>query len=399
MCPSQSILIGQAIRPGTGTAYTYAPGLRGGLRARVPRLRHRNAVSVVAGVSIVPLQADSRWSRKVFRLHPDAFPWRYSWHPQHRIRCWRTWLDCGGMDPRAAAALETRLPLLKIDHRTSFRYRQKVEIGPHRLMLRPRESRSLRLISATMTITPTATVTWAEDVFGNAVATAVFPALVDRLVIDSTAVVQLDAAEWPVFDIAGSAIFFPFRYVDDEWTDLGAMTVQQYPDPAGRLKGWAQAFVRSNPTDTLSLLKDLSLGVSAWAAYQSRDAEGTQTPIETLDRRSGSCRDFAVLFIEAVRSLGFGARIVSGYLRDSGVSAVGSAGTGSTHAWAEVFVPGAGWITFDPTNRSLGGANLIPVAVGRDIRQVMPVIGRFVGASDAFLGMTVNVSVSVEISP
>jgi transglutaminase-like putative cysteine protease len=266
-------------------------------------------------------------------------------------------------------------------------------------MLRPRESRNLRLVSSAITITPTATLTWAEDVFGNTVATAVFPDPVDELVVDATSVVQLDAAEWPVFDIAGSAISFPFRYVDDEWTDLGALTVQQYPDPAGKLKAWAQGFVRSNPTDTLSLLKDLSLGVAGWTAYESRDAEGTQTPTETLDRRRGSCRDFAVLFIEAVRSLGFGARIVSGYLHNPQQTAVGSAGTGATHAWAEVFVPGAGWITFDPTNRSLGGANLIPVAVGRDIRQVMPVAGRFIAAADAFLGMSVGVSVSGETSP
>jgi hypothetical protein len=216
-------------------------------------------------------------------------------------------------------------------------------------------------------IEPTAVVTWAEDVFGNAVATAIFPTAVDRLVIDSAAVVQLDAAQWPVFDIAGSAICFPFRYADDEWTDLGALTHQQYADPTERLKLWAQAFVRSCPTDTLSLLKDLSSGVSAWVSYQSREQEGTQTPAETLDRRQGSCRDLATLFIEAARALGFGARIVSGYLHNQGPSETGSEGAGSTHAWAEVFVPGAGWITFYPTNRSLGSANLIPAQLWRVI--------------------------------
>jgi transglutaminase-like putative cysteine protease len=132
----------------------------------------------------------------------------------------------------------------------------------------------------------------------------------------------------------------------------------------------------------------------AWVSYQARDEEGTQSPLQTLDRGWGSCRDLALLFIEAVRTLGFGARIVSGYLRDPAGAAEGSAGAGTTHAWAEVYVPGAGWITFDPTNRSVGGANLIPVAVGRDIRQVMPVSGEFVGAGDAFVGMSVDVRVS-----
>ena len=283
---------------------------------------------------------------------------------------------------------------LRIHHRTTYRYRQPVSLGPHRLMLRPRESRDLRLLSSDVAVTPTAAVTWAHDVFGNAIATANFQTMADNLVIASVAELQLDAVAWPVFDIAGSAIFYPFHYSDDEWTDLGALAIQQYPDPARRLAGWARAFVRSNPTDTLSLLKDLSAGIPGWIRYQSREDEGTQTPIQTLDRGWGSCRDFALLFVEAARSLGFGARIVSGYLYNPDQDFVGSTGAGSTHAWAEVYVPGAGWITFDPTNRSVGGVNLIPVAVARDIRQTMPVAGSFAGMTDAFAGMTVEVRVT-----
>ena len=169
------------------------------------------------------------------------------------------------------------------------------------------------------------------------------------------------------------------------------MTALQYPDPHGRLLAWARGFVRGATTDTLALLKDLGAGVADAILYQSRDEEGTQSPLATLDRGWGSCRDFAVLFAEAARCLGFGARIVSGYLH---AAVPGVVGAQATHAWAEVFVPGAGWITFDPTNRSVGSANLIPVAVARDIRQVVPVAGSFVGASDALLGMTVEVSVS-----
>ncbi len=261
-------------------------------------------------------------------------------------------------------------------------------------MLRPRESRELRLISSEVTVSPAASVTWAGDVFGNAVATATFQTMADTLVIESVAELELDAALWPVFDIAASAACYPFRYSDDEWTDLGALTVQQYADPSMRLRGWAQAFVRSNPTDTLALLKDLSVGASHWINYQSREDEGTQSPIQTLARGWGYCRDFAVLFVEAARSLGFGARIVSGYLYNPEQSRMGSANAGSTHAWAEVYVPGAGWITFDPTNRSVGGFNLIPVAVARNIQQAMPVAGSFVGMTNAFRGMTVEVVVT-----
>jgi hypothetical protein len=134
--------------------------------------------------------------------------------------------------------------------------------------------------------------------------------------------------------------------------------------------------------------------LSGAIASRSREEEGTQSPLQTLDMASGTCRDFATLFVEAVRSLGFGARVVSGYLFDPERNRLGSEGAGSTHAWAEVYVPGAGWITLDPTNRSIGGFNLIPVAVARDIRNAMPVAGSFAGPADALLEMSVNVLVT-----
>jgi len=283
---------------------------------------------------------------------------------------------------------------LRIRHRTTYRYGKPVGLRPHRLMLRPRESRELHLLSMELTVEPHAVVTWAQDVAGNMVATATFQTMADSLIVNSIAELELDAIPWPIFDVAASAIFYPFRYSDDDWTDLGALAIPQHPDPTGRLREWAQAFVRSNPTDTLSLLKDINAGILTWISYQSRDDEGTQSPVQTLERGWGSCRDLAVLFIEAVRTLGFGARIVSGYLHNPAQEIVESEGAGTTHAWAEVYVPGAGWITFDPTNRSVGGVNLIPVAVGRGIRQVMPVAGSFVGMSDAFLGMSVEVCVN-----
>jgi transglutaminase-like putative cysteine protease len=293
--------------------------------------------------------------------------------------------------------MESPLTALTIHHRTTYRYREPVALGLHRLMLRPRESCDLRLIVSDVAVIPEATVTWAHDVFGNAVATASFRSAAQNLVIDSTAEIELSALAWPTFNIAVSAHCYPFLYSDDEWADLSALTAQQYPDPAGQLLNWARRFIRGNPTDTLALLKDLSAGVSLQIGYQSREDEGTQSPIQTLDRRRGSCRDLAVLFAEAARGLGFGARIVSGYLYNPDDDQVGSSGAGSTHAWAEVYVPGAGWITFDPTNRSLGGSNLIPVAVARHIHQTVPVAGSFVGATDAFLGMAVEVTVVAKL--
>ena len=288
---------------------------------------------------------------------------------------------------------------LEIVHTTSYRYSRAVTLGPHRLMLRPRETPELRLLSHVLTITPKATTTWAHDVAGNTIATARFEGATDRLLIESRATVELTAPAWPVFAIAGSAARYPFVYAPDEWTDLGALTIPQYADPEGRLARWVEGFVMARPTDTLSLLKDIGNGVFAQISYQSREDEGTQRPVETLDRRQGSCRDFAVLMAEAVRWLGFGARIVSGYLSDPELNLTGSAGEGSTHAWVEVFVPGAGWIAFDPTNRSVGPQKLVPVAVGRDIHQIVPVSGSFAGGHDTRSDLTVGVDVRPVAAP
>lgn len=153
--------------------------------------------------------------------------------------------------------------------------------------MRPRESRDLRLFKNVVTVSPAATVSWAQDVFVNAVATASFQTMADQLVVDSIAELQLDAAPWPVFDIAASAIAYPFRYSADEWTDLGALAVPQYDDPAGQLHAWARAFIRSTPTDTLALLKDLSAGVFHQINYEVLEDEGTQSPTQTLERQWG----------------------------------------------------------------------------------------------------------------
>ena len=283
---------------------------------------------------------------------------------------------------------------VRISHTTVYHYRTPVSLSPHRLMLRPRESRELQLLSHTLKVSPDATVAWANDVWGNAIATASFSGQTDELRIESKLELDLTGNPWPIFNITAAAQSYPFYYSNDDRADLGALAIQQYLDPMGRLQKWARSFVRGAAPDTLELLKAISHGVSEALQYEVRESEGTQTPIESLDRGKGSCRDFAILFAEAVRSLDIGARIVSGYLYDPQSTQTGSSGSGSTHAWTEVYVPGAGWITFDPTNRSIGGFNLVPVAVARDITLLMPVSGSYVGAADAFAGMEVEVLVS-----
>lgn len=289
---------------------------------------------------------------------------------------------------------EIDLTFLRTAHRTTYRFGGRVFLGPHRLMLRPRESRDLRLISHVVAVSPEATLTWSHDAADNAIATATFDYPTDRLVVDSHADVELTAPTWPVFAISASAVEYPFRYSDDEWADLGALTVPQYDDRGGQFFDWVQGFISGRPTNTLALLKDISTGVSSQISYQSREAEGTQSPLETIYRGWGACRDFAVLLADAARTLGLGARIVSGYLYNPDNSLMGSSGSGSTHAWTEIYLPGAGWVAFDPTNRSVGSRNLIPVAVVRNVRQAVPVAGSYFGGIGAGAEMTVEVSVT-----
>jgi transglutaminase-like putative cysteine protease len=289
------------------------------------------------------------------------------------------------------------LTLLNVRHTTVYRYRRPVTLGDHRLMLRPRDSHDLRLIQTNLTLSPPATLRWIHDVFGNSIAIASFAEPATELRIESSLQLETYTVEQPAFQIAPEAVSYPFIYSADDRIDLGRMLERHHPDPADRLGSWARGFIHSNPTNTWALLADLNSGVAAWISYQSRETEGTQTPIETLNRGWGSCRDLAVLLIESARSLGFGARIVTGYLYNASADARTAAiGAGTTHAWADIYLPGAGWIAYDPTNGTIGGRDLIRVAVTRDISQAVPIAGSFVGMPDDYLGMTVDVAVVAE---
>jgi len=278
---------------------------------------------------------------------------------------------------------------LEIVHRTSYEYSRNVGLLPHRLMLSPRNDQHLRTLAFQIDCTPAGSIDWSQDVFGNTVATITFSQNASELTITSTAVVEQTADQWPVFKIDLGAHTYPFTYSSEDMTDLGAFTLAT--SIGGRVSEWAETFVLSRPTDTLSLLKDINAGILTNVTYRIRDEEGTQSPQETLELASGSCRDIAALFIDAVRHLGFGARAVSGYVYDPQAPIDDG---GSTHAWAEVYLPGAGWIAFDPTHRRVGEASLIPVAIARSNSQIMPVSGGYMGLASDFLRLAVSVKVA-----
>lgn len=284
---------------------------------------------------------------------------------------------------------------LTVRHVTQYNYANPVVFQPHRLMLRPRDSHDLRLVSASLVLSPHANVGWVHDVFGNSVAIVDFVEPATELKIESVLTIERYGAGGLVFDLDESARSYPFVYSPDDRIDLGRMLDCHYPDPGNELENWAKGFVASRPTDTMALLTDLNNGINQGFSYAVRHEEGTQTPQETLRLGTGSCRDFALLLIEAARALGFGARFVTGYLYDPALDGDAPAvvGAGATHAWADIYLPGAGWVEFDPTNATIAADNLIRVAVTRDPTQAVPVAGGFIGGTGDYLGMKVDVSV------
>jgi transglutaminase-like putative cysteine protease len=290
------------------------------------------------------------------------------------------------------------MKLLTVRHATIYRYSAPVTFGQHRLMLRPRDSHDLRLVGAELTLSPPGKVRWLHDVFSNSVALVEFAAAAAELVIVSTLMLERYALAKLDFPIAPEAESYPFMHSADDRSDLGRLRERHYPDPQGIVEAWARQFILETPTNTFNLLATMNAAIRGSFDYRAREEEGTQTPLETLERKSGTCRDFALLFIEAARSLGFGARFVTGYLYDptlDGGDAV--QGAGATHAWAEVYLPGAGWVEFDPTNALVAAENLIRVAVTRDPAQAVPIGGTFAGAEGVkFIGMEVDVTVKEE---
>ncbi|MET0179035.1 MAG: transglutaminase family protein [Novosphingobium sp.] len=285
------------------------------------------------------------------------------------------------------------MPLLQITHLTTYRYREPVEFGEHRLMLRPRESYDQRLIDASLAITPAPSrLRWLQDVFGNAVAVASFDSSATELTFQNRVRLSHEPHDPDHILIEDYAKTYPFTYASEEMSDLLRSIERQHLDPLRRVDQWARRFI-GNPgrTDTLAMLTAMSEAIHREFTYVPRPEKGTQSPLETLASGRGTCRDFAMLMIEAVRALGLAARFCSGYLYHP--NGRHRRGGGNTHAWVRVYLPGSGWIEFDPTNGTVGSRGLIRVAVARDIYQAVPISGTYVGPAGAFLDMDVAVDV------
>jgi transglutaminase-like putative cysteine protease len=296
-------------------------------------------------------------------------------------------------------ALGNIMPSLNIRHVTTYRYKQPVAFGEHRMMLRPRDSHEQRVITASLEISPQPTsLRFVQDAFGNHVGIARFSGCSKELRVESHVCLEhwpLDAADLATED---TPITFPVDYGAEETPDLAYCIERHYPDPADEVGRWARQCLGSDGSiGAFELLTRLSQSINRGFVYQRREAKGVQPPVETLRLGRGSCRDFAMLLIEAARALGFAARFASGYLAvplDDGDDVTRGAACGATHAWAQVYMPSIGWMDFDPTSGSVGNADHVSVAVVRDPRHAIPLHGTFIGLPSDHLAMEVHVSVT-----
>lgn len=279
------------------------------------------------------------------------------------------------------------MPTVTIRHLTTYRYLRPVAFGEHRMMLRPRVSDDQQVIEASIEIRPRPTsLRFVLDDFDNQVGIAHFSDAAQELCIDSIVCLEQTPPEVSAYDLEAHVTSFPFDYSAGESADLALCLERDGADPEDEVGRWAHQFLSTDgPIGTFDLLTQLLQAIHCTFRYRRREAKGVQWPVETLRLGHGSCRDFTLLMIDAARALGFAARFASGYLILSPDE------HGSPHAWAQIYLPGPGWVDFDPTSGNIGREKLVVVAVAHDPQHALPLHGTFIGVASDSIGMGVKV--------
>lgn len=289
------------------------------------------------------------------------------------------------------------MTILHVRHITAYTYKRPVGFGEHRVLFRPREGHDQRLLHSSLAITPEPSeLFWVHDVFNNSVAVARFDKQATELRFETSFVVE-QVPQQQQFRTRRKALTWPFGYDTEDAPDLESSMRRHYPDENGEVEKWARRFVKpEGKTQTGHLLMTMTMAIKESFTYSRRTDPGTQSPIVTLNTRTGTCRDFALLMMEAARALGFAARFVTGYVYVPSRGRSANLGGGSTHAWVQIYLPGAGWVEFDPTNGIIGTRDLIRVGIARDPRQAIPLYGTYSGGRDDWRGMDVQVNVTTD---
>ena len=286
------------------------------------------------------------------------------------------------------------MQLLKIRHVTTYEYLNPVTFLEHKLLLRPREGHFVRIRNSLLSISPNYEIRWHRDAHDNSVAVVTFLAPADRLCISSEVVIENHDEKPLDFLIEARAASYPFKYDRAEGADLLPYQKLTFPKDSKTVADWlAQFWKTGQKIETYLLLDNINKAITQQIKYKLREAPGVQSPATTLSTKTGSCRDMATLFIEACRHLGLAARFISGYQYVPGLPQ----DAGSTHAWSEIYLPGAGWKAFDSTTGKLADSHYIPIAVSSHPESVPPIAGAFSGVISHPAIMKVKVSV-IEIT-
>jgi transglutaminase-like putative cysteine protease len=299
---------------------------------------------------------------------------------------------------RELVSLETAMPILKIRHITTYHYRQPVSFGEHRMMLRPRDDDDQKVLESDLEITPRPSeLTWTRDIFGNHITIVRFAEQASELRFATAICVDHAPASFRAADIEDFARTHPFAYSAEDRRCLARFIEPSCPQP--KLDRWAAQFLREDGSaDTRELLVEMTQTISRTYKHVTRHEKGTQDPIQTLNLASGSCRDLAMLMIAALRSLGIAARFVSGYVHlDDDHGHDHDVAGGNTHAWVQAYVPGPGWIDFDPSSGIIGNQNLVRVATVHGPGEAIPLQGTWIGSAMDHVAMKVGVKVTTAV--
>ena len=294
---------------------------------------------------------------------------------------------------------QIKTDLFRVRHTTRYAYARPVRFGRHKAMFRPHETPDLRLLIMQVNTKPESVVHWIHDVFSNSMTIFEFEDESDVLEISCTFDIVRTSFRDADFPMAPHARAYPFEYDENQKIDLAPCRQPYHEDPDGKVQALAERFAASANGDTWTLLTSMTRAIKDEFGYERRDTPGVQAPTETLALQRGTCRDFAALMCELVRRLGFAARFVTGYLYDPALDTRNAdlagdvRGAGATHAWVQVFLPGAGWIEFDPTNGDVASGGLIRTGVGRVPAQVAPLAGSYFGNTEDALGLDVSVEI------
>lgn len=283
---------------------------------------------------------------------------------------------------------------LRVTHLTRYDYSQPVSFAPHALYLRPRETPRQRLHSFDLTLTPAARRIATNDAEDNALDWAHFAADTRSATLEFRSeflVETLDANPFDFF-LKPTALTFPFAYDAAETFALCPCFIAPPGTDAAQLRAWLDTHLPAPPADTIPFLTALNSAVRASLSYSRRDEPGIQTPAETLARGGGSCRDYAVFFIALCRQLGLAARFVSGYLHEQADPSVPNPAPPTMHAWAEVYLPGAGWRGLDPTRGIFCDDHFVPVAHTALAENVNPIQGNFFSAGTTTSTLTTRLT-------